>query len=39
MSNIDDALNEALGLTQSIKQEILDPKPAPQTLPATVSDR
>ena len=39
MSNIDDALNDALGLTQSIKQEILDPKPAPQTLPATVSDR
>ena len=27
MSNIDNAINEALGITQNIKQEILDPKP------------
>ena len=27
MSNIDSAISDALGITQNLKQEILDPKP------------
>tara|TARA_R110000824_G_scaffold194936_2_gene377585 strand:- start:333 stop:830 length:498 start_codon:yes stop_codon:yes gene_type:complete len=35
---IDDALNDVLGLTQNIKQDILDPKPHKETLPAVVGE-
>ena len=35
---IDDALNDVLGLAQNIKQDILDPKPVKETLPAVVGE-
>ena len=38
MSRVEEAIGDALGLTKSIKQEILDPKPYTQTLPARRPD-
>jgi hypothetical protein len=35
---IDDALNDVLGLTQNIKQDLIDPKPLTETLPAVVGE-
>ena len=35
---IDDALNDVLGLPQNIKQDIIDPKPLTETLPAVVGE-
>ena len=38
MSRVEEAIGDALGLTKSIKQEILDPKPYTQTMPARRPD-
>ena len=38
MNRVEEAIGDALGLTKSIKQEILDPKPYTQTMPARRPD-
>ena len=38
MSRVEEAIGDALGLTKSIKQEILDPKPYTQTMPSRRPD-
>jgi len=38
MSRVEEAIGDALGLTKSIKQEVLGPKPYTQTMPARRPD-